>query len=122
MSPTVVLVISIVTPVVLSALVTGGLLLFKRSIFSKMDEMAEDVRDTKKDVQEMSHSFSEFKVKVAETYARKDELEPNGQAHKEMWIEINSLREKFAGLKTLVAALKELLDSIIKRPEKQSEG
>lgn len=63
----------------------------RRSIIDAIDELRKDVRD-------VSRKINEIELQMIGQYARKDDLDDNSQAHKELWIELNGEKEKLAGV------------------------
>jgi len=63
--------------------------LIQRSVFKHMD-------DIKILIEGIRNDFSIFKDEVMRDFVRKDDFDKNDEAHKNLWDEINKLRERVA--------------------------
>jgi hypothetical protein len=80
--------------------VAFGLIAFlsNRAIFKKMDDSDKKVDKLTGVVEAMANDNQKFKETALKDFITKVDMRVNDMAHKELWSEINSLRERTAKL------------------------
>jgi len=87
--------------------------LFKKAIFKKLDDLVLQVKETVEKVDAINKE-------LLTNYVRKSDFSSNERSHKELWLEIGSLKERITTVEGTASNNKERIIIIEKKQSKQS--
>ena len=94
--------ILVVVGICLTAVISFIGSLIKKVVVDKLAELGNNMIAFEKAIElkfdAFEHKFGDFKDKVLEKFVRKEEMERNNDSHKELWSELNNMKQRITTL------------------------